>query len=68
EVLDALSLGVFSQAELLSLLAAFPGEVILTGHSCPPGLLAAADYVTHMSAQKHPYTTRSLPGRAGIEW
>ena len=42
-------------------------EIVLTGHQAPPSLLAAADYVTFLQKQKHPYD-RGVSARRGIEY
>ncbi len=52
--------------ELLSLRAP-EIEIVLTGHQAPPSLLAAADYVTFLQKQKHPYD-RGVSARRGIEY
>lgn len=44
------------------------GEAAVTGYMAPDWLHGMADYVTRMSAEKHPYTTENLPARKGVEW
>lgn len=44
------------------------GETVTTGRSAPGWLLERADYVSVISAQKHPFETEGLPAREGVEW
>ena len=43
------------------------GDVILTGRNPSPTLLEMADYITEMSARRHPYE-EGLTARRGIEY
>ncbi len=72
EVLDALSAGLLDEAlmgECVRLAAAKPDgpELVLTGRNPPAFVLDAADYVTLMSAEKHPYQ-HGIAAREGIEF
>ena len=68
EVVDAAALGLIAEVDLLELLQNRGGcEIILTGHSAPPGIAALCDYVTEMRAARHPYD-KGLPAREGIEY
>lgn len=42
-------------------------ELILTGREPDESFLEAADYITEMKQQRHPYE-RGIPARKGIEW
>lgn len=44
------------------------GEVAVTGASAPRWLIDRADYLSCISAQRHPFTTEGLPARKGVEW
>lgn len=57
EVLDAVEFGFLSQAEVVRLIKNKPAQLhlILTGHKKFPKILAAADLVTRMTKEKHPY-------------
>lgn len=44
------------------------GETVVTGYAAPAWLHDRADYVTRMSAEKHPYKEEKLPARRGVEW
>lgn len=68
EVLDAIRCGMVEEASLLALLDdRGEAEVVLTGRGPSQALLDRADYVTLMTAQKHPYE-QGLPARRGIEY
>lgn len=43
-------------------------ETVVTGRDAPEWLLARADYVSRISAEKHPFRTEGLPAREGVEW
>ncbi len=57
ELLDAVEFGFLSEAEVVRLIKAKPARthLILTGHKKFPKILAAADLVTRMTKEKHPY-------------
>lgn len=44
------------------------GETVVTGYATPAWLKDRADYVTHMTAEKHPYQTEGLAARECVEW
>ncbi len=69
EALSAVSVGVFSQEALLEFLRGKPSnlEVVITGHAPLPDVVALADYVTHMTCERHPYQ-RGVQARRGIEY
>jgi cob(I)alamin adenosyltransferase len=71
EVLSAVMVGLFGQAEveaLLDLHAKDPrAELVLTGYSTWPALLERADLVTEMRKIKH-YYDAGLGARPGIEF
>ena len=72
EVLDALNAGLLDEAPLRELAHLASGaqdgpEVVLTGRNPAPWLLDAADYVTQMRAERHPYE-RGITARAGVEY
>ncbi len=68
EVNVALDYGLVDLQELLEGLSArAPGvDVVLTGRSAPPALLAAADLVSEVTEVKHHFR-RGVPGREGME-
>ncbi len=57
EILDAVEFGFFSQIDVVNLVKNKPApmHLILTGHKKFPRILAAADLVTRMTKEKHPY-------------
>lgn len=69
EVLDAVSLGMLSEDDLLEFLKRQKGkaEVILTGRNPGENLITLADYITEMKKRKHPYE-RGVTARKGIEY
>ncbi|MDI7274453.1 MAG: cob(I)yrinic acid a,c-diamide adenosyltransferase [Anaerolineae bacterium] len=69
EVNTAVSFGLLREEELLDVIAARPRhvELVLTGRGAGPGILAAADLVTRMVEEKHPYQ-RGIGARRGIEY
>ena len=69
EVLDAARLGFLPEDSLRKLTgeAAPAAEVVVTGRGPAPWLLEAADYVTHMVKEKHPYD-RGIAARRGVEY
>lgn len=69
EVLDAARLGFLPEDALRKLTgeAALAAEVVVTGRGPAPWLLEAADYVTHMVKEKHPYD-RGIAARRGVEY
>lgn len=69
EVLDAARLGFLPEDALRKLTgeATPAAEVVVTGRGPAPWLLEAADYVTHMVKEKHPYD-RGIAARRGVEY
>lgn len=69
EVLDAARLGFLPEDALRKLTGetAPAAEVVVTGRGPAPWLLEAADYVTHMVKEKHPYD-RGIAARRGVEY
>lgn len=69
EVLDAVRLGFLPEDALRELTrqTALAAEVVVTGRGPAPWLLEAADYVTHMVKEKHPYD-RGISARRGVEY
>ena len=43
-------------------------ELVLTGRDPDPFFFQHADYITHMTCEKHPYTDKHLAARRGIEY
>lgn len=68
EVLLAAHLGAVSEALLCDLLSARPPrlEVVMTGRCCNKALYSLADYVSEISAVKHPFSS-GVACRSGIE-
>lgn len=64
----AVSLGLFSENDLLDIIEHKPAdvEIIITGRGAGPGIIAAADLVTEMKEIKH-YYSNGIEARIGIE-
>ncbi len=69
EILDAIQCGFISEEGLLDLANSLPEgtELILTGRSASQKLREAAQYITLLSKEKHPYDLGIL-ARKGIEY
>ena len=69
EIGSALALDLVNRERLFALLQnrAPSVEVAMTGHKLDPELHDAADYVTRMEKQKHPYD-QGIMARKGIEF
>lgn len=69
EILGAIECGFLEQNLVLEFLKQKPEglEVILTGRHAGEALLDAADYISHIAQQKHPYE-RGIAARKGIEY
>lgn len=69
EAVDAVNVGLIDSKELLSILAGRDAntEVVMTGRNPGEDLVEAADYLTEMTARKHPYQ-RGVASRKGIEF
>lgn len=68
EVIDA-SCGFLPMDELVAFLDGKPEglEVVLTGHSLPGELARRADYISHVTKEKHPYD-EGVMARPDIEF
>jgi cob(I)alamin adenosyltransferase len=68
EILGAIAINLFSEAEVLSLLSKKPAttELVLTGRNASPAIIERAHLVTEMQAVKH-YYQAGVPARTGIE-
>ena len=69
EVVDAVNADMFSGQQLVELIDSRPDgiEVVLTGRNPKDPIVELADYVTVMTALKHPYQ-RGVGSRRGIEY
>lgn len=70
ELAVAIDRGMVDEAaarELIATCLTF-GETVITGRTAPPWLIAQADYVSRVHAERHPYDTEGLTARKGIEW
>ena len=69
EVTDAAELGLLDAEEILEAVRSRTGscEVVMTGHQPSSAWIEAADYVTEMRCQRHPYT-RGVTARRGVEY
>jgi cob(I)alamin adenosyltransferase len=69
EILDAVEFGFLSETDITHLMKQKPEKthLILTGHKKFPKILAAADLVTRMTKEKHPYDRGFLAIR-GIDY
>lgn len=69
EAVCALDTGMLDRKELFSFLLNLPShlEVVLTGRGADVELCALADYVTEMTARKHPFD-KGADARIGIEY
>lgn len=56
-----------SAEQAIDLLCDIDKEYVLTGHSRVEMLFDAADYITNMQKEKHPYD-KSVKARRGIEY
>lgn len=68
EVLDIIDCGFLNEADLLTLLENnSKTEFVLTGRKASEELKKAADYITVMKKEKHPFD-RGIKARKGIEY
>ena len=44
------------------------GETVSTGRNAPQVFLDRADYISRITAERHPYKSEKLPARKGVEW
>lgn len=70
EIASAVTTGMVALEGVLGLLAGRAGgtEVVMTGRQPPQALLDAADYITEMRCVRHPYDTKGVGARKGIEY
>lgn len=70
EINVAESLGFIKQEEILNLIENKNKklELVLTGRNAKKKIIDKADYVTSMDEIKHPFKTKKLAGRRGIEY
>lgn len=68
EILDLCNAELIDTARVVEFLKHRPEEleVVLTGRNPKPELVELADYITNMSAVRHPYQ-KGVPARKGIE-
>lgn len=68
EILSCISLGIFSEEDIIQLMEEKPKEVelILTGRGATERVIEKADLVTEMKEIKH-YYHAGVPARIGIE-
>lgn len=69
EILDAVEFGFLTEKEIIGLMERKPEKthLILTGHKKFPKILAAADLVTKMTKEKHPFDKGFLAVR-GLDY
>lgn len=69
ETLGALAMGMLGEELVLELLAKKPAEleVVLTGRDPSEKMKDACDYLSEITAVKHPYE-KGVPARIGVEW
>jgi|GEM_PF-69326 len=69
EVLDAVSLGLLEEAQVITDLKNLPPQVefIMTGHRELPEIFRQADYITRMESEAHPFE-QGIGAREGIEF
>lgn len=69
EVAAAVRFGMLPEESVLSVIRERPSfqEIVMTGRDPSPGLLAAADYISEIRKEKHPYDAGIL-ARKGIEY
>lgn len=66
----ALSSGLVDEPTARALLAAAleTAETVATGRRAPDWLRECSNYVSVITAEKHPFITEHLPAREGVEW
>lgn len=71
EALDALGAGLLDESLVRKALTraalSETRELVVTGHTAPDFVRAAADYVTRMQAERHPYG-HGVAARRGVEY
>lgn len=70
ELGEAVHLGLVEDAAARRLIdaAMAVAETVVTGRDVPEWMLARADYVSRIAAERHPYQTEGLRARQGVEW
>ena len=70
EITGAIATGMIDEGQVVGFLRSKPDhlEVALTGRDPSAALLEAADYVSEVRMVKHPYETRGIQARPGIEY
>lgn len=70
ELAMAVSAGLVEERTARALLetALSCAETVVTGYSAPAWLHELCDYVSVISAEKHPYADEGLAAREGVEW
>ncbi len=70
ELGEAVHLGLVEDAVARELIdaALSVAETVATGRDVPDWMLARADYVSRIAAERHPYQTEGLRARQGVEW
>lgn len=69
EVVDAVNTRLIREKRLLDVVNGRGGnvELVMTGRDPSDAIVQAADYITVMTARRHPYQ-RGVPSRKGIEY
>ncbi|MCD8138979.1 MAG: cob(I)yrinic acid a,c-diamide adenosyltransferase [Planctomycetaceae bacterium] len=69
EIVSAITTSMVEMEDVVSFLAQKPKalEVVLTGRDAPDAIRSMADYVSTVTADKHPYTA-GIMARKGIEY
>lgn len=70
ELAMAAHMGVVGEKDASALIDACleSGETAVTGRNAPLWLAARADYVSRIDAVRHPFDTRHISARKGVEW
>ncbi len=66
----ALALGMVEKNTANALIdaALLAGETAVTGREIPKWMADRADYLSRITAEKHPYLSEGLKARKGVEW
>lgn len=67
EVLDVLKCGFIDERDFIETVRKEPSDVVLTGREASSALMNIADYITRMTAVRHPFQT-GISSRKGIEY
>ena len=68
EIASAVTTGMVPAEDVLALLKPAGTEVVMTGRQPPQALLDKADYISEMRCVRHPYDTKGVGARKGIEY